>query len=440
MRIVQLTPGTGDFYCGTCIRDSALVVGLRERGHDAVLVPLYLPLLDDEADAGGGVPIALGGINMYLQQVSRVFRHTPRWIDRIFDARPLLGLAARRAALTRPEALGEMTLSTLRGESGNQAKEVERLAARLAKSGTPDIVCLSNALLVGLVRKLREHLGPVKVVSTLQGEDTFLDGLPEPHRSQAWDLVAERSRELDALIPVSRFYGTVMTERLGLDPDRVRPVHNGIRVDGYAVADSAPVPPAVGFLARMSPAKGLETLVDAFLAIKREGRLPDLRLRIAGSCTAADRPFTDRLEERIRAARQSEHVDWLRNVSRDEKLAFLQGLSVLSVPATYGEAFGLYVLEAMAAGVPVVQPRHGAFPELLAELGGGALCEPDDVDALARALNDLLVDPARARALGAKGRAAVLDRFTVRHMTERIIEVFHDVLADEARDLPRGAR
>ncbi len=429
MRIVQLTPGTGTFYCGSCMRDNALVSGLRERGHDALLVPLYLPPLLDEADASLGTPLALGGVNMYLQQVSRVFRHTPRWVDRLFDARPLLGLAARRAALTQPEALGEMTLSTLRGESGNQAKEVERLAEWLATSGRPDVVCLSNVLLVGLARRIRERLGPVKVVSTLQGEDAFLDSLPEPHRSQAWDLLGERCRELDAVLPVSRYYADVMTERLGLAPDRVRPVHNGIRVDGYEPAEAPPHPPVIGFLARMSEAKGLETLVDAFLAIQREDRVPGLRLAITGTCTAADRPFTTRLEARIREAGQSEHVEWRRNVSRDEKLAFLRGLSVLSVPATCGEAFGLYVLEAQAAGVPVVQPRHGAFPELLADLGGGTLCEPDDVDALASALTDLLLDPARARSLGLRGREAVLNRFTHHHMAERVLGVFEHLLA-----------
>jgi glycosyltransferase involved in cell wall biosynthesis len=428
VKIVQLTPGTGGFYCGSCIRDNALVRGLRERGHDALLVPLYLPHVVDEENASRGTPIALGGINMYLQQISGVFRRTPRWIDRLLDGRWLLGLAARRATMTKPESLGEMTLSTLRGESGHQAKEIDRLARWLAREGTPDVVCLSNVLLVGLVRTLRERLGPVKIVCTLHGEDAFLDSLPEPHRSQAWDLVAERCRDLDALLPVSHYYADLMTERLGLDPERVRPVHNGIDVEGYEPAPSVAAPPAVGFLARMTPAKGLETLVDAFLALKRDAAVPDLRLHVAGSHTPADRAFTRRLEERIGAAGQSHAVSWQRNISRDEKLAFLRGLSVLSVPATYGEAFGLYVLEALAAGVPVVQPRHGAFPELLAELGGGVLCEPDKVDALAGALTDLLSDPARARSLGAEGRQAVLDRFTLRHMTERVLEVFAAIL------------
>ena len=425
MRIVQLTPGTGSFFCGACIRDNALVTGLRELGHDAVLVPLYLPFLVDEDDASRGEPVLLGGINMYLQQVSRTFRRTPRWVDRAFDSRGLLRLAARRAAATRPESLGEMTLSTLRGESGNQRKEVRRLAGWIAKAGRPDVVCLSNVLLVGLVREIRERLGPVKVVATLQGEDGFLDSLPEPERTEAWAIVKERCRDVDAFVPVSHFYAGVMTERLALRPDRVHPVYAGIRVDGYAAAGAPPRPPVVGFLARMTPAKGLSTLVAAFLALKA----PGVRLRIAGSMTAADRPYVDGLKRRIGDAGQSARVEWLPNLSREEKLAFLRGLSVLSVPATCGEAFGLYVIEAMAAGVPVVQPRHGAFPELIGLTGGGTLCEPDDPADLARALDELLLDPGRAQALGASGRTAVLDRFTVGHMTGKVLEVFREVLA-----------
>ena len=423
MKIVQLTPGTGSFYCGACIRDNALVAGLRELGHDATLIPLYLPFLVDEDDASAGQPIMLGGINMYLQQISGIFRHTPRWLDRIFDARGLLGLAAKKAAMTSPDSLGEMTLSTLRGESGNQKKEVRRLAKWIAQGGRPDVVCLSNALLAGVARQIREELGEVRIVATLQGEDAFLDSLPEPHRSQAWEIVGERCRELDALIPLSRFYAKVMTPRLGVDPDRVHPVHAGIRTVGYDPAVEQPDPKAVGFLARMIPEKGLHTLVDAFLAMKADDRVPGLQLHIAGSMTPADQPFTDGLKKKIEAAGQAAHVRWQPNISHEEKLDFLRGLSVFSVPATCGEAFGLYVIEAMAAGVPVVQPRHGAFPEIVADTGGGVLCEPDDAKDLARHLTHLLLDPARARDLGTKGRAAVLDRFTVRRMAEEILEV-----------------
>jgi glycosyltransferase involved in cell wall biosynthesis len=215
-----------------------------------------------------------------------------------------------------------------------------------------------------------------------------------------------------------------MATRLGLDARRVHPVPNGIRVQDFEPAETPPDPPVIGYLARMSGAKGLATLVDAFVRLAREDRVPGVRLRIAGARTAADRLFTRRLERRVRAAGLADRVSWHPNVAREEKSTFLRGLSAFSVPATYGEAFGLYVLEAMAAGVPVVQPRHGAFPEILEATGGGVLCEPDDPADLARALSDLLLDPVRARELGRKGLRAVRERFTVRRMAEGVLEVF----------------
>ena len=101
---------------------------------------------------------------------------------------------------------------------------------------------------------------------------------------------------------------------------------------------------------------------------------------------------------------------------------------MLSVPATYGESFGLYVIEAMAAGVPVVQPRHGAFPEIIAATGGGVLYEPADPDALASAIEDTLLDPQRAQELGERGRQAVHAHFSVAKMAENVLTVFQHAL------------
>src|SRR5262249_61390131 len=109
------------------------------------------------------------------------------------------------------------------------------------------------------------------------------------------------------------------------------------------------------------------------------------------------------------------------NVDHAAKVAFYEGLTVFSTPAHYGEAFGLYVMEALAAGVPVVQPRHAAFPELLDATGGGLLSEPHDPKALADGIESLLRDPARAQALGARGREAVLANFTRERMAEDFV-------------------
>ncbi|MFN3651071.1 MAG: glycosyltransferase family 4 protein [Armatimonadota bacterium] len=428
MRIVQLTAGTGSFYCGTCIRDNALVSELRRRGHDALLVPMYLPLALDEPPATAGTPVLFGGINVYLQQKLSLFRRTPRWLDRLFDSPALLRAAGRKAGMTSARELGELTLSMLRGEEGHQAKEVERLVEWMAAEGKPDVICLSNALLLGLARRLKERTGAA-IVCLLQGEDTFLDALPEPERSASWAAVQERAADVNAFLPVSRYYGDLMCDRARLPREKVHPVYPGILLDGYTPAATRPDPPVLGYLARMCAAKGLETLVEAYLLLRARDRVPRLQLRVAGACTAADEVFVERMKDRLSEKGLAPDTRFLPNVSREEKIELLRGLSVFSVPATYGESFGLYVLEALAAGVPVVQPRHAAFPELIAETGGGVLCEPDDPLSLAEAIEELLLDPDRARALGAAGREAVLDRFSVARMAAGVEEVFSALTA-----------
>jgi hypothetical protein len=80
MNIVQITPGAGSMYCGGCFRDNSLVAALRKQGHQTLMVPLYLPLTLDEPDQSAGTPIFFGGINVYLDQKSALFRKAPRWL------------------------------------------------------------------------------------------------------------------------------------------------------------------------------------------------------------------------------------------------------------------------------------------------------------------------------------------------------------------------
>jgi len=411
MRIVQLTPGTGNFYCGTCLRDNALVAALRRQGHDAVLLPMYLPHFVDEESVAEDAPLFFGGVNVYLQQKSAFFRRTPAWVDRWFDAPALLKRAARRTGMTSARDLGEITLSMLLGEHGRQAKEIEKVVAWLSRpENRPDIVSLSNGLLIGLARRIRETL-KVPVVCTLQGEDSFLDALPEPDR--CWQALRECAADASLFVPVSRSYGEVMRQRMLLAPERLEVVYNGINLDGYAPAASGPPQtPVIGFLARMHPTKGLEALVDAFIRLKTGGRCAGARLRVAGGQTPEDAVFVGRLQERLRAAGCGECAEFLPNLDRAEKQAFLRTLSVLSVPATYGESFGLYLLEALASGVPVVQPASGAFPELVEATGGGFIYPTGGAEALAAALETALADPAKLAALGRCGMQAVHERFT----------------------------
>jgi glycosyltransferase involved in cell wall biosynthesis len=422
MRILYLTPGTGSYYCGTCMRDNALVTALRALGHDATLLPLYMPLTLDEADASAGVPVMMGGVNAYLQQKSALFRKTPRWIDQLFDAPAVLAAAGKRAGTTAPSQLGDITLSMLQGEDGHQHKEVERLAQWTKENTRPDLICLSNSLLLGVAPRLKREFG-VPIVCCFQGEDSFMDGLNEPYKTQAWQLLGRRAAECDARIAISRFYAETMARRLNLPLEQFHVVYNGIALEGFAPSPQAPANPTLGFFARNCPAKGLHTVVDAFILLKQRGAIANLKLRVSGTRAAGDEKYVAQQEAKIRAAGFENDAEFLPPLSRDEKILFLQSLSALSVPATYGEAFGLYLIEALACGVPVIQPKSGAFPELIEVTGGGVLFEVDSPPSLADETAKLLANPASAREMGQRGREIVLRDFSAARMAENFLKV-----------------
>jgi glycosyltransferase involved in cell wall biosynthesis len=432
MNIVHITPGAGGMYCGICLRDNTLVATLRKMGHQATMVPLYLPLTLDEEDQSAGTPIFFSGINVYLEQKSALFRGAPDWFHQLMAARPLLKWAGSKAAKTRPENLGDMTLSMLRGEEGFQARELDKLIAWIRTQPKPDVICLSNALLAGMARKLKSELGAA-VVCMFQGEVDYLDALLPEYRAQCWKLLSERAKDADLLGAASRYFGDLMSQRLGLTPDRIKVVHSGMNFEGYGDSRaSSPATPVLGFFARMCPEKGLDTLVEAYIQLRQQDRIKGLHLRIGGGCGAGDEPFVNSLKERLSDTGYLKDVEFFPNVDRAAKVKFLQSLSVFSVPARCTEAFGLYVIEAMAAGVPVVQPRKGAFPELIEATGGGITYEGDS-NALVAALEELLSDPERARSLGQAGRRAALEKFSADAMARSTLDFYQEAISSPAQ-------
>lgn len=440
MKIVQITPGAGGMYCGGCFHDNALVTALRQQGHDTLMIPLYLPLTLDEPDQSATTPVFFGGISVYLEQKLPLFRYAPRWVRHLLASRAVLKWAAGRAAKTRAEEVGELTLSMLRGEEGRQACELEDLVQWLRAHGQPDVVCLSNAMLIGMARRLRAE-ARVPVVCLVQGEDSFLDGLPPTYRDTAWQTLAGRAADVAGFVAPSHYYARRMAERLKLPPEKMHVVPDGIHVadfgagpggdGGHQEAASSP-PPVVGYFSRMCPEKGLDTLVEAFVRLKQRPGLDNLRLHVGGGCGPGDEPFVARQRQRLAQAGVAADVQFFPNVDRAGKVRFFAGLTVFSVPALYGEAFGLYLLEALAAGVPVVQPRHAAFPEIIELTGGGVLCEPGSAPALADALEALLRDPVKARQLGQRGQQMVRKSFTADGMAQNMMAVFENVVRPNA--------
>ncbi len=422
MKIAFITPGTGNYYCGVCMRDNSLARNLIDAGHEVTMLPTYLPHFLDEEPVSDDQPIFFGGINVYLQHKFSLFRHTPEWIDRAFNAKWLLRKAAARSGMTSSKDLGEITLSTFKGENGPLVKEVQKVVDWFREHEKPDVVFLSTVLLAALGRVVKRELN-LPVYGFLQGEDSFLDTLLDEYRTEAMDLLSADVARLDGCIAPSRYFGSEMAKRFNLPEEKIHFLSNGITLDGYSLPDASPVKPSIGFLARLCPLKGLDLLVDAYLEIMKRGNHPELELRIAGGMTDDDAPYVEEQKEKIRAAGLDGQTTFLPNVDRDGKLAFLRDLTLFSVPSRYPEAFGLYVVEALAAGVPVVLPHSGAFPEIIEATEGGLLYQPEKTSALPDALENLLARPEEAHAMGLRGHEAVVERFSNKTLAVELVDL-----------------
>ncbi|MFN2415276.1 MAG: glycosyltransferase family 4 protein [Pyrinomonadaceae bacterium] len=433
MRILYITAGAAQMYCGSCLRDNALATELMARGHDVVLVPLYTPTLTDEPNVSRG-RVFFGGISVYLEQHSALFRRTPRLLDRLWDSKLALKLASRSSIQTSPRMLGELTVSMLRGEDGNQRKELEKLIDWLKTEPPFDVLCLPYTLLIGLAAPLREALGR-PVCCTLQGEDLFLEGLPEPYRSESLRLIRENVRHVERFLPVSQYYAEFMPGYLHIPREKMRLVPLGINMQGYErrAPRGGGSPFTVGYFARVAPEKGLHLLAEGYVKMRGRPNAGEARLEVAGYLGEEHRGYLAGVERRMREAGLGAEFNYRGVLDREGKIAFLRGLDVLSVPATYDEPKGIFLLEAMACGVPVVQPRRGAFTEVVERTGGGLLVEPDDAASLAEGLLRVKTDAALASGLSAAGYAGVRRHHTVARMADRALEVYEEVAGVAAR-------
>ncbi len=403
------------------MRDNSLARQLIENGHDVTILPTYLPHFLDEEPATEDEPIFFGGINVYLQHKFSFFRKTPNWIDKAFDNKWLLKKAASRSGMTSGKDLGEITISTFKGEDGPLAKEVNKVVEWFSRFGTPDMILLSTIMLAGIGKVLKRRL-KIPVMGFLQGEDAFLDSLLPEYRSEAWELLSKDVSLLDGCIAPSKYFAELMSERLGLNKDLIQYHPNGITFEGFSPHDDPPSIPTLGYLARLCPLKGLDLLVDSFIELKESGKHLTLRLEVAGGMTDEDESFVD---EQRRKLTQSGWLDYARivpNLNRQEKIDFLRGLSVFCVPARYQEAFGLYVVEALAAGVPVVLPGEGAFPEIVETTHGGLLYDPLINGGLSESLDKMLSDPLKAKEMGMRGSQSVFRNYANEKLAQSLVD------------------
>jgi glycosyltransferase involved in cell wall biosynthesis len=255
LKIVYLAAGAASRFCGSCLHDNTLAKALSQLGENVLLTPAYTPLRTDEEDVSLN-RVFFGGVNVYLQQHSALFRHTPWFIDRMLDSPRLLKWLSSRSAGMEPAKLGPLTVSTLEGEHGRQRKEIEKLIRWLEAEAKPDVIHLSNALLLGIAPALKKRLG-VPIVCGLAGEDLFLEQLTDPHYTRSRELLRQHAREVDAFVAYNRYFGDFMIDYMGIDPRRIEVIRHGLHLDGHGMKPprTADKPFTIGYFGRIAPEK-----------------------------------------------------------------------------------------------------------------------------------------------------------------------------------------
>ena len=423
MKITYITAGAGGMYCGSCIRDNALAAALTARGHDVTLLPLYTPTRTDEANVSQH-RVFFGGISVFLEQYVSLFRKTPWLLDRLWESPWLLRAVAGRAVETRPEQLGALTVSVLEGRHGHQRKELDKLVHWLRDQPRPDVLDISNSMLISIAGPLKAAL-ECPIACTLQGENVFLEGLLEPYRSRAQALIRSQLSHVDSFVAVSDYYAGYMSRYLGIPGAKMRVVPLGVNVDRFAPPPSrASAPFTLGFLGRIAPEKGLHLLCDAYRDLRERGALEGCRIEVAGYLGPEHTAYWQSIEREVKGWGLADEIRYRGELDLGHKVAFLQALDLFVVPAVYDDPKGMALLEAMACGVPVVAPRRGTYTEMLERTGGGVLVEPENFADLADTLRRLAGDRPLLAELGQRAADGIREHYSTGEMTTRALDVY----------------
>jgi glycosyltransferase involved in cell wall biosynthesis len=427
MNIVQIIPGSGgSFYCGNCLRDSKFVDALRKEGHQVVKVPMYLPLFADEHDLGD-VPVFYGAISIYLKQLYPFLKKAPAWFDRLLNTKPMLKLAASMSGSTDAKGLEDITVSMLLGEEGGQKEELERMVDWIAEHLKPDVVHISNALLLGLAARLREKTG-VPVLCSLQDEDVWVDAMKPEFQNRIWSLMHEKSSDVDAFIAVSNYFGAVMKERMNLPEEKIYPVYLGVDPSEYEFIPAIRKPRNIGYISRLCYENGLDIVVDAFILLKQQEGFEDVKLIITGGSTGADSKYIKMLKRRIDRAGLHNDAEFQDEFEGPARRLFFNRIAIGTVPVRKGEAFGIYLPEMMASGIPVVQPALGAFPEIVKISGGGEIYGPNTPQMLMETWAGLLTDQNLLGELSHRARKGVEQYFNIHDHALEMIAVYQKLI------------
>jgi glycosyltransferase involved in cell wall biosynthesis len=429
MKIVYLITGSGgSFYCGNCYRDMIYLRAIRNvPGITASAIPLYLPPDDKNEESGFDRNVFFGAISMYLREKVPFLRNMPAFFDKFLDSAPMLRMAAKRSGTTNTEGLEDMTLSMIKGEKAFPDKELRRLVKYLTENGKPDVIHLSNALIIGLSRQLKRHMD-VKIVCSLLNEDDWIEEMVEPYRSNAWKLISEEAENVDTFITPSNYYRELFISKTGYSGKNVFIVPLAIDTRNLNILPKKNNYPAVGYFSRINSPNGFDKLVDAFIDLKSSDRLPGLTLHVSGGFTGSDKPFIEEQIKKIKANGLKSFIRIYPEFHGNSKEEFFSNIDIMSVPVRKHDGYGLYILEANAAGVPVVQPETGAFPEIIEKTKGGITYSPDTVKDLCESLVRLFENNSLRASLGESGKENVLKELSLVRMSEGLSVVYNETM------------
>jgi glycosyltransferase involved in cell wall biosynthesis len=429
MKIIYLITGSGgSFYCGNCYRDMLYLRAIRKVPDiSAKAIPLYLPPYKTNIETGFEKEVFFGAISMFLRDRVKILKNMPSFFDKILDSTPLLKLAASQAGATRTEGFEELTLNMIEGDNAFRKDEVARLVKFIIREGKPDIIHLSNALILGIARQLKKRMN-VKIVCSLLNEDDWIDDMVEPFRGKAWDMIAKEAIHVDRFVTPSNYYKQLFIAKTGVKSEKIHVVPLGFDPEFQTLVKDSSHPPAIGFFCRINYHNGFDKLVDAFIELKTKNVIPDLTLNVCGGYTGDDKPFISKQIKKIREHGFKNYVKIYPEFQGNKKLEFFNAVDVISVPVRKYDGYGLYILEANSAGIPVVQPATGAFPEIIEMTGGGIIYSPDNIEELTSALLRLLSDKKLASDLGDKGRTGVKSELSLERMSQGLSGVYKKIM------------
>jgi glycosyltransferase involved in cell wall biosynthesis len=339
----------------------------------------------------------------------------------------MMKLAASMAGSTRAKGLEDMTFSMLLGEEGEQKAELDHMVNWIADHCQPDIIHISNALLLGLARRLKEKIG-VPVLCSLQDEDVWIDPMQPQFQKKIWNLMHERAKDVDALVSVSDYFAGEMKKRMNLPGEKIKTIHLGVGVEDYQYISPREKERNVGYISRMCHKDGFDIVVDAFIELKKKPGFEDVKLIATGGSTGDDAKFLKEQKRKIKENGLSGAFEVLPEFEDEAVHEFFKKVSLVSVPVRIGEAFGIYLLESMASGVPVVQPALGAFPEIIELSGGGGVTYmPNSPQKLSETWAGLLSDPDKLEQLSRAGHEGTKANFDIHAKAKETIELYESL-------------